>query len=228
MTGADSDHIVQWLRHHSRTQALLLAFGSIALFIAGILILVVTWGITYLISLQTLGWWIGHSHWIHSKVGLMLIPLLFWGNARTSREYLANYEVAPSPRSDKVVILQVGMHHLSNVDPFARKTVGAVTKMITDCLYCGPRTVTSAIRTLRKAIRIHRLDTASCGIIITMLLNAPGKVTLQQLMEQTEGINPGIVFAQLRDIDGIIFLQTEPPGLTLSSQRREYLSSLKE
>ena len=205
----------------------MLTFGSIAPLIAGALILLVTWGIIWLISFQTLGWWIGHDHWIHTKLGLFLIPLLFWGNARTSREYLADLKVAPGPGSDKVVVISVRHRWVSNVNPLAPETINTVTKIITDCLYVGPRTVVSSYRTLRKAVRLLRLDAESCGRVLALLLAAGGKVTFQQIAQNIDGLDPVHTFPQLRDIEGIIFLQKDPAGLSLSSRLRDELAEYR-
>ena len=38
--------------------------------------------------LYSLSWILGHDHWACFLVPTLMIPLLFWGNARTSQEYL--------------------------------------------------------------------------------------------------------------------------------------------
>lgn len=223
----DRDGIIEWVRRHARTQAFMLSIGSIALLLGGVLILVATWGITSLISFQTLGWWIGHDHWIHTKLGLFLIPLLFWGNVRTSREYLSDLKVAPGPGSDKVVVICTGDGIVSNVNPLAPETINTVTKIITDCLYVGPRTVVSSYRTMRKAVRLLRLDAESCGRVLALLLAAGGKVCFQQIAQNIDGLDPVHTFPQLRDIEGVIFLQKDPAGLSLTSRLREELAEYR-
>jgi hypothetical protein len=158
--------------------------------------------------------------------GLVFIPLLFWGNARTSREYLGKYSVAPGPGSDKVVFVQVGYHRYSNVNPLAPETIHAVTKMITDCLYSGPRVFNAGIKAIQKAGRIRRLDVEGCAAVLTALLNAGGKVPFNQFVEGTPDFHPVKVFPQLRDIGGVIFLEADPSGLTLASELRKTLSDL--
>jgi len=197
--------------------------GGLSL-LGGLAILAATWGLIYLISLFALGPWLGYRHWIHSAAGWVIIPTLFWGNARTSREYLTEYSVSVGTTFDTVVDFYLpGIGMASNVNPLAPDTIHTGVKMITDCLYCGPRVVMSGVKTLGKANRIRRLDVEACGAVIAALLATNRKLAFQEIVNKVGSIDPPLVFSQLHDIDGVIFLHAEPAGLTLSRELRQEL-----
>jgi len=71
--------------------------------VGGVLTLVANRGLSYMVSLVALGSWIGYRHWFHAVLGLIAIPILFVGNARTSREYWSEYSVTTGTASGEVV-----------------------------------------------------------------------------------------------------------------------------
>jgi hypothetical protein len=220
----DHNRIIEWLRKWIRTQFRLNVLGGGLGLVGGLAILAATWGLIYVVSLFALGPWLGFRHWIHSAAGWVIIPALFWGNARTSREYLSEYSVTVGTTSDTVVNFYLpGIGMASNVNPLAPGTIHTGVKMITDCLYCGPRVVMSGFKTLRKANRLRHLDVEACGAVIAVLLAAHRKLAFQQIVIQVGSVDPARVFPQLRDIEGVIFLQAEPAGLTLSQELRQEL-----
>ena len=99
----DQTQVTEWLRKSLRNQIVINAAGAFAIFLAGIGILVLTWGFVYVVSWFALGPWLGYHHWAHVSLGLALIPALFWGNARASQEYLSEYSVTTGTASDTVV-----------------------------------------------------------------------------------------------------------------------------
>ena len=190
--------------------------------LGGVALLALTWAFTYLVSLVTLGQWLGYHHWMHGVAGCLLVPLLFWGNARTSREYLSDYSVTVGTVCDKVqTFFLPGVGMASNVNPLAPDTMHTGVKMVTDCLYAGPRMVGSGLRLLRKTSRLWGLDLAGCGAAIAVLVAAPGKVPFQEIVNHVPSLNPVRVFPQLQEIEGVLFLQAEPAGLALSEELRE-------
>jgi len=114
-----------------------------------------------------------------------------------------------------------GVGLASNVNPLAPDTMHTGVKMITDCLYCGPRVVVSGIKTLRKAARLRRLDVQACGRVIARLLAANRKLSFQEIVADADGINPAQVFPQLHDVEGVLLLRAKPPGLTLTQELRQ-------
>ncbi|HEY5910223.1 MAG TPA: hypothetical protein VJA21_06420 [Verrucomicrobiae bacterium] len=214
--------VTGWLGKWARTQAIMSLLGAVAVFLAGVAVLVLTWALMYMVSLFVLGPWLGYHHWLLSVAGLVVIPLLFWGNARTSREYLSEYEVTTGTASGTVVNFYLpGVGMGSTVNPLAPKTIQTGAKMITDCLYFGPRVVVYALNLWRKSVRLRRLDVPWCGAVLTVLFVARRKLSFQEIVDAVDGLDPTRIFPQLQDIDGVLFLKSDPPGLILGPELKE-------
>jgi hypothetical protein len=225
-----ADHlnlIFAWLTRELRKRAAMNLLGGLATLLAGLGVLVVTWAAVYMVSIFILGPWIGYHHWIYSIAGLVFIPALFWGNSRTSREYLSEYSVSVGTVSQTVVNFYLpGVGVVSNINPLAPETVHTGLKMITDCLYCGPRVVVAAFKMFAKSGRLRRFDSVGCASVLTVLLAVGRKMSFQEVVDSIEGLNPVTVFPQLQELGGVLFLQADPPGLKLSQELAETLRSL--
>lgn len=223
----NQDLVFQWLRKWARTQANINLFGGLGVLLGGIAVLAVTWGFIYMVSLFALGPWLGYHHWLLWAVGLLIIPLLFWGNARTSRDYLSGYSVSVGTASDKIVNFYLpGVGMVSNINPLAPNTIHTGVKMITDILYVGPRVVASGFRMFGRSTRLQHLDLPGCAAVLYVLFMARRKLSFQEIVDAVEGLEPTRVFPQMRDIEGVLFLSADPAGLTLSAELRQTLGTL--
>jgi hypothetical protein len=223
----DCSVIAVWLRDWVRRQVWLSIAGGLGAILGGIALLVLTWGFVYMVSLFTMGPWLGYHHWIHSIAGLILIPALFWGNARTSREYLSEYAVSVGTASQTIVNVYLpGVGLVSNVNPLAPGTMHAGVKMITDCLYSGPRVTLAAFHMFGRSRSLRRLDIDGCSAVLLTLFVASRKLSFQEIVNAVNWIDPTVVFPQLQLIDGVIVLTADPAGLTISPELRAGLGSL--
>ena len=117
-----------------------------------------------------------------------------------------------------------GVGLASNVNPLAPDTMHAGVKMISDCLRVGPRVVTAAVHLFRKALRLRGIDVAGCAAVIAVLHAVGRKMSFQEIVAAVEGLNPVMVFPQMHEIDGVLFLKAEPAGLALTAELKEELS----
>jgi hypothetical protein len=216
--------IKTWLTRRIRARSVQSLVGGFLTLLGGCVVLAATWGLCYLVSLVALGTWIGHHDWVHSVVGLIVIPVLFVGNARTSREYLSQYSVTTGTASDQVVHFYVpGVGMGSTVNPLAPDTIHTGVKMIADCLYVGPRIVVSAFRQFRKGLHLRRIDVEGCAAVIAVLQARGRKMSFQEVVNSIEGLDPATVFPHLQEIEGVVFLNAEPGSLTLTSELKQEL-----
>jgi len=220
----DYEATIRWLSRRVRVLSAQHMLGGLLTLLGGAALLAATWGLSYVVSFFALGSWIGHQHWFHSVLGLIVIPILFIGNARTSREYLSEYSVTTGTASGEVVNFYLpGVGMVSNINPLAPETLHTGVKMITDCLCVGPRVVTAAVRLFRKGLRLRAIDVEGCAAVIAVLQAVGRKMSFQEIVNAVEGLNPAIVFPQLHEIDGVLFLKAEPAGLSLSSELKTEL-----
>ena len=67
-----------------------------------------------------------------------------------------------------------------------------------------------------------------CVRVIALLHAAARRQSFAEIVEKLPGLNPVNVFDDLRYIDGILFLSSEPPGLMLNPELRSELNRLAE
>ncbi len=225
-TAMDQDLVFQWLRKWAHTRALTNLLGGLGVVLAGSALVGATWGFTYLVSLFALGPWLGYHHWLLWAAGLILIPLLFWGNNQTSREYLSEYSVTVGTASEKIVSFYLaGVGTVSNINPLAPNTMHTGVKMIADIPYVTPRVVMSGLHLFGKSHRLQQLDLPGCAAVLYVLYTARRKVSFQEIANAVEGLDPTRVFPQMRDIDGVLLLSADPAGLTLSPELRQTIGA---
>ncbi|MGD0091593.1 MAG: hypothetical protein ABSE73_16880 [Planctomycetota bacterium] len=217
-----SAHMIPWLERKSQSEARQTAVLGAWVFVGAVVILVITWGLLNMVCLRYFYWFFGSSLWLYTLVPTAVIPLLFWGSATTSQKYLSEYSVTMGTASDEVFTFRfpsVGM----NVNPLAPNTSHTTLKIITDCLYFGPRVMTVALEMFAKANRLRRLDVPSCAAVIAVLADAGHRMSFQEIADAIDGLNPVSTFPQLHDIDGVLFLTSEPAGLALGTSLKEEL-----
>lgn len=90
--------------------------------------------------------------------------------------------------------------------------------------FTGPQWMTSAISMFYKSLTLLRMDIGSCAKIILILFEKGSRVSFTDLARLVPECNGVKVFPQLRDIAGVIFLQSEPSGISLTSDLRAELS----
>jgi hypothetical protein len=221
--------IHQWLRRQAAAEAAGSFLFASFCFAGGAVVLVITFFFTYAIV------WFGFNSGVSGfselffgqrlrlphegilAVSALFVGLLFWGNARISREYLGtlprrNY---PGPGLGRIGLPGALVSLLAYP--------GASAKMTTDLLFTGPRLVMVALSNAKKARRLMRLDKAECSRVLAALLSQCSRVSFAELSLQAGVNDPLKVFPQLRDIDGVVFLVSEPPGLSLTSELRAEL-----
>jgi hypothetical protein len=100
---------------------------------------------------------------------------------------------------------------------------GASSRMIADLLFAGPRLVTAALSAFKKAGRLVRLDAEGCSRVLALLLSRNARFSCEDVSQLAGVPDSAKVFRQIRDLDGVVFLESEPAGLSLTSELREEL-----
>jgi len=151
-------------------------------------------------------------------VSALFVVALFFESARVSREYLtrrSRRERWPSRSSDRTGGF-VNLLVYSDIS----------SRLIADALFTGPRLVTGAWSCLRKAGRLSRLDVEDGSRVLALLFSRPSRCSLADLVQLSDVPDPGKAASQLRDIDGVLLVQLDPPGLILTAELRQELASV--
>jgi hypothetical protein len=223
------DPLQGWLaRLISRERAAALGVG-LASGLGGLAVMLFTFGITYG-SIWFISWtFFSSSSTVCLWLSLGMMVALFVGNLTTRREYLESYSFTTGTASDKVVsfhVPQVGM--VSNINPLAPDSAHSFVKMVTGILFTGPRMIMGAIHGVRRWRRLGGIDIDGCAAILSLLLEKGQKVALTDIAAALPALSLESLFPQLAEINGVLFLKTGQPGLSLSSDlRREIGDSLR-
>lgn len=224
--------IEKWVKNRFRLEAAQSVFIALLALAGGLVALAITFFFTYAIVWFCVNFGASAvSQLVASKplrithgqiliVCSVFLGLLFIGNARTSREYLSNYTLSHASSPALVHAGGIGgalLSLLANPD--------ASGKMISDILYTGPRMVVGSLKAFLRFTQRMAIDTSGCARALTLLLQSPGRVPCSDLAEQLAGHDVVRVFSQLQGIDGVVFLNTDPPAVTLTDELRENLLS---
>ena len=80
-----------------------------------------------------------------------------------------------------------------------------------------------AIHNVRRWKRLGMFDLESCGAILSHLLEKKHRVALTEIAAAFLDRDLERLFPQLAEVSGVLFLKSNPPGLSLSTDlRREF------
>ncbi len=208
----------RWLNDSSRKHALLSALTAFGAFLLALFLLALTWYLVFAVAIF-LNPRLAAGNWLGVAIPAAVIGLLFWTEARTPQEYFSDISVTPVGSDHVIAIPGVG----SNVNPLAGDSINATAKMVSDSLCVGPRVFFGAVKFARQAARLKRLDVDQCAAVLTVLARAGGKQSYQQITDGVEGVDLASTVPALRDIEGVVFLRSEPAGMSLPQDLRDAL-----
>jgi len=219
--------IQQWLRRKAAADAAHYFLFALFLLLVGVFLLAVTFFcacVVLWLALNGAGSALSQILWnrpLHLSlaaivtVSVLFVVFLFVESARVSREYLTSRRGWPS-RSKAWKGVFVNLLVYSDIS----------SRLIADALLTGPRLVTGAGSCLRKAGRLSRLDVESGSRALAVLFARASRCGFDELAQRSGVPDPGKTAGQLRDIDGVLVIHLDPPGLTLTSELRQELASV--
>lgn len=93
-------------------------------------------------------------------------------------------------------------------------------------LYGGPALVRGGLAHLRGASGLRGEAAEACAAALYVLYEAGQRVAYTDLPTVLQGVQVQDVAARLRAVDGVIFLESAPPGMSLSTPLRDELACL--
>ncbi len=100
-------------------------------------------------------------------------------------------------------------------------------RIFLDILLSGPRAFFWALRWIPHGVRVGKMDQGGCAAVLALLHKRGARVAYRELGESVKVQNFPRVLEQLRLIDGVLFLKSEPRGLALGSELKAELDRAK-
>jgi len=215
MTNAARSRVETWLRKRIQVSCARKVTAGVGGLLLGCGILfVIHWGVVLFcyLGLSQLGLQPMYFH----LIAIGFIAVLFLGEAWSHPSDLSQITVTTGTFSDEVVV--VG--GLSNVNPYAPDTVHAKITGSLEILYTGPRAIRGGWGYLRDGYRLSLIDVGACSRVIDYLYHRRHRVAFNEIVKDLPGLNPVETLPQVTQIEGVLVLTSDPPGLTLSFDLR--------
>ncbi len=217
--------IQSWLKQKRAGSLFGSLLGSLAVALLAAAVLFVTFWVIYAVVWLGFNWFLPHSHATRLIISGVILVLLFIGNARTDRAYLEELSFTTGTAGNRVVSFYVpGVGIGSNINPLAPDSMHSYVKIMTLALFAGPRLATVALRLASRAFRSFRIDSETLVPVIASLAEHDDRIAFKEVAKELPpGSDIETVMTQLRDLDIVLFLKSEPLGLKLTSEAREEL-----
>jgi hypothetical protein len=214
------DRMIKWLAGWRMISVIYSISGFIGGIIFGFILLMLDWLFLVVVVTYFVGRYNVDLRWpLYIATGAL--PLLFIGNALFSQDDLSQYTVTTATASNKLVVIP---GHGSTINPLAPSTAVSFSKVLCDILFAAPRVVVWSLKRIGRIYKLLQLDIDGCAAVLTILYESGGRVAYSEIEGRVDGLNAQQVYRQLHLIDGVLFLASEPPGLTLGSPLRTKLA----
>ncbi|MFN7141641.1 MAG: J domain-containing protein [Limisphaerales bacterium] len=222
----DSASIAAWLKKKSRIEAVLDIVVGLFLIVCSGVILALTWAagfvITLLLQLSVLGL-IDDSGRYNAAINYIgatvFLVVIFLAHFRRERELLGTFP--------ELQYIAGRASFFPRAVAMSVYTAGEVfSKIIADFLLIGPRLLGFTGSLFWRALRLCRLDYWRCAQILEALLRKGRRISFVELEQVVPDANRFHVFDQLKDIDGVVFLLSEPAGVSLVQDLRTELRNV--
>ncbi len=219
-----------WLKRTLRTALVWKLVALAGCVLGGLVVLYVSFWVTYAVV-----WIISHSffplrHHIILLIAAAFMTLVVIIGARQNWEDLEPLQRGVRLARDMDITLtpysRYGMSYNTNAVKAGVFEVRSLASVINYILCGGVKLLLSSVGKLREVQRLRCFDVEGCARVILLLLSAPGRHSFEEIVGKLPGLNPVKAFEDLRHVDGVVFLSSEPPGLTLLPELREQLRLL--
>jgi hypothetical protein len=101
-------------------------------------------------------------------------------------------------------------------------------RLITTIISYGPHLFVETFRLLGEAGRLRKVDMDGCAAALARLAKADARLAYSEIVPVIPGDHdPDEVMQQLRLLKGVLFLKSDPPGLSLTTALRKELRALQ-
>jgi len=208
------DSINAWLRRSIQTSIRINRAGATGLILLGLVLLLTTFLILYALS----GLIFPTSDTLRIVLAVAGIIGAFVANSMFSQSL-------SSAVNQSAGLTGSGE---SKTDTQNTDSVQTFGRMLTTLLFCGPKAILFGLSMADKAKRMKRMDYPGCSAVLVLLLTRDSRLPYSEIKSRLSKLDTLTVFGQMEDIEGVLFLESDPPGLSLSENLRRELSMFKK
>lgn len=225
---ADVALAAAWLRKSINALKAWKLAAMVGSLLSGLLILFISFWVTFGVL-----WVISHSFYPLKSYVLLLMAggfmvLVAIVGAKQNRESLEPLERQVKLAEEMDITLspynRYGMSYNTNAISAGAFEVRSMASVVNYILCGGVLLVMGSVRNVRQYQQLQQLDLNSCARVIALLFAAGKRQSFAEILEKLPGLNHLRVFDDLRWIDGVHFLVSEPPGLILLPELKEEIT----
>ncbi len=149
--------------------------------------------------------------------GAAFIALLFLKNSQTNRDQVGTYKLQHTLRP---------IGGLNGALATMLANPEATSGIIFDILFSGPRLVIYSGAKLIQAFRLLKTDIETATATLAVLTGRLHRIPLEELSQALAPHDPMESLFRLQEIDCVLFLVREPPGVILTAEIRAELNTL--
>jgi len=221
----NNEDTLQWLSTHKTRLLIQWAAGAFFGLLLSLALLAFAWGFVYAVCVLIFqSWPVSFVNKVAFITATTSIPCLFVGSMLVRQEKLSPEKDCVTTGTVTDEIISDGFGH-SNINPIAPNTVITIVKVLLDFLFCGPRLVFGSFRLVVRIMRLVKLDVLGCATIITHLYNSNRRLSYEDLLPVTGVAEHKRVLQDLKLLDAVLSLQSQPQGLVLRSEFRQTLDN---
>jgi len=220
--------IAAWLHQQVQAHAFASLLGFVGLFALSLLVLVVTFWLINAVLALGFGWLVPLSHEFRWWASFGIVGLLFIGNATIDRHYLESVSLTTGAGRDRPVVVIVPFVGVgSTLNPLAPDSARSSVKLLASVLLAGPRLLQASFRLLGRARRLSTGNLEAGAAVLGVLATEDGRVPIAEVVAVVPSeCDVAQVFTLLQEINAVMLLKSEPPGVTLLPDARDQLRRL--
>jgi hypothetical protein len=194
--------------------------GGLFFYVASIIVTFCTFWFFYLVLMTTVGSLVSIPHRVKLVLCTAATVGIFVAHRRTAPGYFDEYPLTTLDDGPPVCVHIPHAGFLTNIVFLSPDTARGLAKMVLSILFIAPQLVAAGKGAFLRRNRLLALDISICAALLGYLVTQPKKVSFTELLRLFPQYPMSEVLPQLADIDGVVFLKTDPPGVSLTGDLR--------
>lgn len=177
--------------------------------------------VAYFVLSLGLDWVIKAPPWLKSLLALAAVASLFVRYFRNPPNRQSEWTVSAPNESEKISLLIPHASLFANVDLMKPETMRSTVKILGAIPLAGPQLAAAGIEAMKRAGRLQNLDIPGCAAVIALFLGQVKRFSFEEICRHLPQVDARKVLPQLGNLEGVDYLQGDPPEVTLAADFRD-------